>query len=211
MLDLKQLLLVRLPLCRLTSAVQARDACCWLRLLCIDVPASILVHLLHVEDMHGLQVSIYLVKWKGFPSSENTWEKYEDVTIGGRGLINDFKKRQLPGASWPDHMSLFNLLSGWCCVLKKCHWPASRCGLTSACSAISEWNLGGGLSNSMAMQIPLACYRAPHQLLSRLLSNSSSKLMRQSVSAELHAWSLAAKDSNGKRPSTPPSGLIRAI
>jgi hypothetical protein len=81
------------------------------------VPASIFVHLLHIEDRHGLQVSIYLVKWKGFPSSENTWEKYEDVTIGGLGLINDFKKRQLPGASWPDQKSLSNLLSGWCCVM----------------------------------------------------------------------------------------------
>jgi hypothetical protein len=110
LLDLKQLLLVLLPLCRLTSAVQAWDACCWLRLLCIDVPASILVHLLHVEDRHGLQVSIYLVNWKGFPLSKNTWEKYEDVTIGGLGLINDFKKRQLPGASWPYQMSLFNVV-----------------------------------------------------------------------------------------------------
>ncbi|GAQ84248.1 hypothetical protein KFL_001820010 [Klebsormidium nitens] len=49
-----------------------------------------------VKSMVKGGVTIYLVKWKGFPSSENTWETYADVTIGGMGLMNEFKRRQLP-------------------------------------------------------------------------------------------------------------------
>jgi hypothetical protein len=43
------------------------------------------------------QVPIYLVKWKGYPSSENTWEPEDIMTVMGRGMINEYLKSQPQG------------------------------------------------------------------------------------------------------------------
>jgi hypothetical protein len=43
------------------------------------------------------QVPIYLVKWKGCPSAENTWEPEKNLTLMGRGMVDEYLKSQPQG------------------------------------------------------------------------------------------------------------------
>jgi len=43
----------------------------------------------------------YLVKWKGYPPEENTWERKATLLSGAREAFEDFEANQLEGASVP--------------------------------------------------------------------------------------------------------------
>lgn len=43
------------------------------------------------------QETIYLVKWKGYPASKNTWETIENVIVVSNDLLDEYYRRQPSG------------------------------------------------------------------------------------------------------------------
>jgi hypothetical protein len=78
----------------------------------------------------------YLIKWKGFPDSEDSWEPLANSPV--RGLVKEFQRRNPAKPGEPRRLHFVGLMHVWICSQGSCwrqpvsenrdNWP--RCFAT---------------------------------------------------------------------------------